>query len=116
MKRLMNLVEELRGLCENKALIAKAEKGDISVLKDPNVSKFQDEDGITPLHYLAGAGKVAVLKHPDVSKVKDDLGNTPLHFLADTGKKEVLKHRDAYKVKNQFGKTPADFYDSVSEA
>jgi len=52
------------------------------VLKNNLVDKVKDDEGWTPLHWLAYDGVKDVLNHPSVDKVKDNLGRTPLHFLA----------------------------------
>ncbi len=94
---------------EINSLFARANKGDVTVLQDPNVSKVKNLYGETPLHW-ATEKLVGALQHPDVAKVKDISGNTPLHWAARNFK-EVLQHPDVSKVKNAWGKTPKDLYE-----
>ena len=89
-----------------KSLFERAKKRDITVLSDSNVSIVKDNDGWTPLHFLALAGKIEVLSHKDCSLVKDNDGETPLQWLAWWGKIEVLSHKDCSVVKNNYGGTP----------
>ena len=89
-----------------KSIFERAEKRDISILSDPNVSLVKDNDGWTPLHLLAWKGKIEVLSHKDCSIIKDNSGWTPLHWLAEKGKIEVLSHKDCSLVKNNDGETP----------
>jgi len=89
-----------------KSIFERAEKRDISILSDPNVSLVKDNYGRTPLHLLAWKGKIEVLSHKDCSLVKNNDGETPLHWLAREGKIEVLSHKDCSVVKNNYGETP----------
>ncbi len=82
----------------------------LEVLKSDLVDKVKDEDGYTPLHFLAYRKVKEVLNHPSVDKVKDNYGNTPLHFLAMEGVKEVLHHPSVDKVKDEDGWTPLHYF------
>jgi len=81
-------------------------KNNLEVLRSDLVDKVKDEDGNTPLHFLADNGIKNVLLHPSVDKVKDNDGDTPLHHLAYDGVKEVLDHPSVDKVKDNYGWTP----------
>ena len=79
-----------------KSLFERAKKGDVSILSDPNCSIVKNNDGWTPLHWLARAGKIEVLSHKDCSLVKDNYGRTPLHLLAWKGKIEVSHLKELF--------------------
>ncbi len=84
----------------------KKKKNYLEVFKSDLVDKVKDEDGWTPLHFLAQEGVKEVLSHPSVDKVKGNYGWTPLHWLAWEGVKEVLSHPSVDIVKDNNGATP----------
>ena len=55
----------------------KAKDSDSSILSDPRVSALRDEDGWTPLHWLAWMGVKEAWFHPDFDKVKNKYRRTP---------------------------------------
>lgn len=94
-----------------KELFMKAKKGDISILKDPDVSEVKDRRGFTALHYLAEEGRMEILGHPDTGKVVNNFGNTPLHILSMlvvSWGREILNHPEVDVIKNSLGRTPRD--------
>jgi len=58
-----------------------ARLGDKSILNDERVSSIRDDDGSTPLHYLAQRRVKEVIDHKDVDKVRDKYNMTPLDWL-----------------------------------
>ena len=76
-------------------ILSEAEIGNLEVLKHPSVDKIKDDEGWTPLHWLALNAEVGVLDHPSVDKVRNNEGATPLHELAGNGKvtKKWLKEK-----------------------
>jgi len=87
-------------------IFEEAKRCNLEVLKSDLVDKVKDNDGWTPLHYLAREGVKEVLDHPSVDKVKDNYSQTPLHFLAYKKVIEVLEHPSVDKVKDRNGWTP----------
>ncbi len=87
-------------------IFEEARRCNLEVLRSDLVDKVKDEDGWTPLHWLAYRRVKEILDHPFVDKVKDIGGNTPLHVLAWNGVKEILSHSSVDKVKNRHGATP----------
>ncbi len=89
-------------------IFEEAEKSNLEVLRSDLVDQVKDEDGWTPLHWLADKKVKETLDHPSVDKVKDRHGWTPFHLLAWEGVKEVLNHPSVDKIKKD-GWTPLHF-------
>ena len=75
-------------------LVDAARYGDVDVVRSilhvyPQLHKFQDRHGNTPLHMSSANGHVEVtevlLKHGAVVTVKNNAGNTPLHWASTNG-------------------------------
>jgi len=80
-------------------------KNYLEVLKSDLVDKVKNEDGWTPLHYLAWNEVKEAFSHPSVDQVKNSYGSTPLHILAFKNhitKKDLRKKYPWYKkeIKN----------------
>lgn len=92
-----------------KKILTKAQKGDISILFHPLVDIARDSQGYTPLHLLASKGCLDVLKHKSVDKVLDDDKRTPLHWLASCRLTQILSHKSVDKIADFRGWTPIHY-------
>jgi len=87
-------------------------KNYLEVLRSDLVDKVKDEEGRTPLHYLAWNEVKEVLSHPSVDQVKNSYGSTPLHLLAYWG---YLTKRDLRKKYPWYKKKIKDLEEAVKE-
>ncbi|MFW6243468.1 MAG: hypothetical protein ACOC2W_04845 [bacterium] len=53
---------------------------------------------------------LAILRHPDIVKVRDNEGATPLHYLARSGASEYVLHSEADTITDNNGNTPKQYY------
>jgi ankyrin repeat protein len=96
-------------------IIERAEKGDVSLLKDDRIVRMLVppwDAKMTVLHLLARSGVMACLYHPDVAILTDGYNQrTPLHDLAHYCRSShnfapISKHPAAALIKDVHGNTP----------
>lgn len=95
-------------------LFYRAEKGDVTILKDRNVARIKDHEGNTPLHYLAAITPEA-LSHHEAAYVRNDNGETPLHTAARNGFMEVENYTPCMFVRDKYDVTPFTYLEAYKQ-
>ena len=77
----------------NEEIFKKAKRGAKSILKLPKEKlTIKDNDGWTPIHYLADKGVKEILKlDKSLLRIKNNDGYTPIHYLVRTGIEKFKK-------------------------